>query len=106
MGMKKANLLGMMLMMGAMSEHQPHYTESDTFKPKRPKKKIIPKGLKEFFYGANSLYALNQKNADRKATKKGWLIHGVVKSLPLNNEPPQVIKDNGLDAKDWDNDCT
>lgn len=44
-------------------------------KVKKPKqvKKIIPKGLTEFFYGQNSLYALNQKNADRKARKKGYL---------------------------------
>ena len=30
-------------------------------------------GLKEFFYGENSLYALNQKNADKKARSKHWL---------------------------------
>ena len=30
-------------------------------------------GLKEFYYGENSLYALNQKNADKKARKKHWL---------------------------------
>ena len=30
-------------------------------------------GLKEFFYGKNSLYALNQKNADKKARSKHWL---------------------------------
>jgi len=29
--------------------------------------------MKEFFYGDNSLYALNQKNADKKARKKGYL---------------------------------
>ena len=42
------------------------------YKP-RQVKKIIPKGLSEFFYGTYSLYALNQKNADRKALKKGYL---------------------------------
>lgn len=30
-------------------------------------------GLKEFHYAENSLWARDQKNADRKATKKGWL---------------------------------
>lgn len=30
-------------------------------------------GLKEFFYGENNLYALNQKNANRKARSKHWL---------------------------------
>lgn len=31
------------------------------------------KGLKEFFYGENSLFALNKKNADRKAKSNGWI---------------------------------
>ena len=31
------------------------------------------KGLTLFYYGENSLWALNQKNADRKARKKGWI---------------------------------
>lgn len=30
-------------------------------------------GLKEFFYGKNSLWALNQKSADRKARRQHWL---------------------------------
>lgn len=30
-------------------------------------------GLTEFFYGENSLWALNQKSADRKANKRNWL---------------------------------
>ena len=30
-------------------------------------------GLKEFFYGENSVWALNQKNADKKARSKHWL---------------------------------
>jgi hypothetical protein len=77
MGMKKSSALGMMLMMGAIMEHQDYGMSMDMRedKPKNKKtvKKIIPKGLKEFFYGENSLYALNQKNADRKARKKGYL---------------------------------
>ena len=31
------------------------------------------KGLTLFSFGENSLWALNQKNADRKARKKGWV---------------------------------
>jgi hypothetical protein len=31
------------------------------------------KGLKKFFYGDNSLWAINQKNADRKARSLKWL---------------------------------
>lgn len=74
MGMKPKNALGMMAMMMAMSESSMHNhsTPNDSV-IKKPKKKIIPKGLTEFFYGENSLYALNQKNADRKARKKGYL---------------------------------
>lgn len=30
-------------------------------------------GLKEFFYGENSLWAINKKNADRKARINNWL---------------------------------
>lgn len=30
-------------------------------------------GLKEFFYGENSLFALNQKSADKKARKLNWI---------------------------------
>ena len=30
-------------------------------------------GLKEFFYGKNSVWALNRKNADRKARSKSFL---------------------------------
>ena len=29
-------------------------------------------GLSEFFYGENSLWALNQKSADKKARKRHW----------------------------------
>lgn len=30
-------------------------------------------GLTEFFYGENSLWALSQKSADKKARKRHWL---------------------------------
>ena len=30
-------------------------------------------GLTEFFYGENSIWALNQKSADRKARQRHWL---------------------------------
>ena len=33
----------------------------------------INKGLTKFFYGENNLWALNQKTADTKAKKKGWI---------------------------------
>lgn len=31
------------------------------------------KGLKEFFYDKGSIWAINQKNADRKAKNKNWI---------------------------------
>jgi hypothetical protein len=31
------------------------------------------KGLKRFLYGKNSLWAINQKNADRKAHSLNWI---------------------------------
>lgn len=31
------------------------------------------KGMRKFFYGENSLWALNQKSADRKAQTRGWV---------------------------------
>lgn len=71
--MKKQNILGMMAMMAAMSNPDDYETFEQPKKVKKTKKKPIPKGLKEFFYGENKIYALNQKNADRKARNKGYL---------------------------------
>jgi hypothetical protein len=51
--------------------------ETDEEKKQRLTKAEIERnkanGLKEFFYGENSLWALNQKNADKKARSKHWL---------------------------------
>lgn len=33
----------------------------------------LGKGLKEFTFGDNKLWALNQKNANEKAKNKGWI---------------------------------
>lgn len=41
--------------------------------PKKPKQIIIHKGHKAFNYGEKTLYALNQKNADKKAKKLGYI---------------------------------
>ena len=32
------------------------------------------KGLKEFFFGENSLWALNQKSANKKAKARNWIV--------------------------------
>lgn len=33
----------------------------------------LERGLKEYIYGQNSLWALNQKSADKKARKRNWI---------------------------------
>ena len=73
--MKKQNMglmLGMMMAMNESSMHN-HSTPNESV-IKKPKKKIIPKGLKQFFYGEKAIYALNKKNADKKARKQGLII--------------------------------
>ena len=51
--------------------------ETDEEKKQRLAKAKIERnkanGLKEFFYGENSVWAINQKNADKKARSKHWL---------------------------------
>jgi len=58
-----------------MRDYEP--TENDEEKKRRLAKAEIERnkanGLKEFFYGENSVYAINQKNADKKARSKHWL---------------------------------
>ena len=82
MGMKKGNVS--MLSMMALAMSSSIYTDgyNDLFGEEEPKKKrkplpikkIIPKGMKEFFYGTEKIYALNKKNADKKARKQGLII--------------------------------
>jgi len=53
------------------------HTESDEERKKRIAKSEIErckaKGLKEFFYGEKSVFALNQKSADKKAKKQNLI---------------------------------
>lgn len=70
--MKRQNLLGMLAMISAMSQEY-NYMEEPKVIIERESKAIIPKNHKEFFYGLNSVFALNQKNADKKAKLKGYL---------------------------------
>jgi hypothetical protein len=77
MGLKKTNALLNMSQMASLIDSNEGYPkteiEQNESKEKKTIKKIIPKGLKEFFYDENVVYALNKKNADRKALKKGYL---------------------------------
>jgi hypothetical protein len=83
--MRKMNsILAMALSMIEMSNigSQPHNDKSKYIPPtpeeidqkrRNQKKRLKDKGVKEFFYGRNSILARDQKNADRKAKNKGWI---------------------------------
>lgn len=70
----KSRLAALMAFAMAMGDERP---EREMFLPKDPSytddQRKEMKGLKRFDYGDNYLYALNKKNADRKAQKKGWV---------------------------------
>ncbi|MGQ1934954.1 hypothetical protein [Ornithobacterium rhinotracheale] len=68
--MKKLNKLALLTAMICAGVETP-YTKED--KTPQIKRNIIPKGLKPFQYGYTTIYALNQKNADKKAKKLGFL---------------------------------
>ena len=56
-------------------------TEGIDYKPQKPLKlrgnrgdtTILPNGVKPFYYGDNVVFAINQKNADRKARNLGFI---------------------------------
>jgi len=81
-GMKSK--LGMFAMMAAMasmgetgyserSEYRQLTDEEKAIAEKKRLERLKEKGVNEYFYGANTVYARNQKNADRKARNKGYL---------------------------------
>ena len=85
-GMKRK--LGMIAMMAAMaSMGESGYSERSEYRQltdeekaelkviaeKKRLERLKEKGVNEYFYGANTVYARNQKNADRKARNKGYL---------------------------------
>ena len=84
---KMKSMYGVSLMMASLSmanhnnilQIRDKYLPKETEEQKRKKQKAINKklneamGLKEFFYNSHSLWALNQKSADKKANKKGWI---------------------------------
>lgn len=84
--MGKKQILGLIAMAAAMLGNNPlhnssrsEFVESETKeqREKRMQKAQIQRnkkrGLKEFFYGNKSLWALNQKSADKKAKKLNLL---------------------------------
>ena len=60
-----------------MREYLEQPKESEEERKRRLAKSEIERykaqGLTELFYGENSLWALNQKSADKKARKRHWL---------------------------------
>ena len=82
---KMKAMIGMAAMMTALAYGGNSGTMPDLSEPKETeeeRKRRLAKaeierakanGLKEFFYGENSLWALNQKSADKKARKRHWL---------------------------------
>jgi hypothetical protein len=85
-GMKsKLGLFTMMAAMAAMgdtgySERSEYRELTDEEKEelkaiaeKKRLERLKQKGVNEYFYGQNVIYARDQKNADRKARNKGYL---------------------------------
>ena len=80
----KLGMLSMFTAMAMMSTETPHgmreYREPKESEEERKHRlakfeieRYKAQGLTEFFYGENSLWALNQKSADKKARKRHWL---------------------------------
>lgn len=80
----KLHLFGMFAAMAMMGTETPHgmreYREPKETEQERKKRlakaeieRYKAQGLTEFFYGENSLWALNQKSADRKAKNRNWI---------------------------------
>jgi len=55
------------------SEYRQLTDEEKAIAEKKRLERLKEKGVNEYFYGANTVYARNQKNADRKARNKGYL---------------------------------
>ena len=72
--------------LGAFSKHEPsaHDLEAERkrkeAKEKRLKKLKVERGMKQFFIEGVEVWALNRKNAERKATKI------------LSQTPPELLK--------------
>ena len=85
-GMK--NKLGIFAMMAAMASMvKTEYPEKSEYRQltdeekaelkaiaeKKRLERLKQKGVNAYFYGVNTVYARNQKNADRKARNNGYL---------------------------------
>lgn len=72
------SFLGIAAMMTAVAygekslSSQKSKTEGEKKDKQKKTKNYKAKGLTEFFYGENSIWALNQKSADKKALKRNY----------------------------------
>ena len=66
-----------MVMIDNMSEYRKLTDEEKeqirTIAKKKEERILKKRGITEYFYGEKSVFALNNKNADRKARNKGYL---------------------------------
>lgn len=80
----KLGMLSMFAAMAMMGTETPHemreYREPKESEEERKRRlakfeieRYKAQGLTEFFYGENSLWALNQKSANKKARKRHWI---------------------------------
>lgn len=82
---KMKSIIGMyalaaMAMSGDLGNKRERYIEPEETEEERKarlakaeRERYKSQGLTEFFYGENSLWALNKKSADKKARKRNWL---------------------------------
>jgi len=76
--MRNSNIMALALMFSTMDHYTPigsrrreiEITKRSIKTPEEVNKKL---GLKEFIYGETKIWALNQKNADKKAKKLGLI---------------------------------
>lgn len=77
---KMKSLLALYAIGMAMGDQ--HYVEHKEKESEEERKQRLDKaeiernkanGLTQFFYGVNTLWALNQKSADKKAKRKNWV---------------------------------
>jgi len=82
--MSKNKLRTLMMLYGAMAMMDPNTSEKrelterelkelEQIKEEKYHQRMLQKGLSKFYYGENYLYALNQKSANKKAKKRGWI---------------------------------
>lgn len=73
-------MMGAILASGAMQNQSPQYEPIKETSEERKKRldeaeraRYTAQGLTQFFYGVDYVWALNKKNADKKARKMGYI---------------------------------